>query len=73
VRRAGRGKRRYDAFLGTDLETLLRARKIENLVVAGTSRERHEAALLCLGHVFAYVASLTEVEGALSRLVPVGD
>jgi nicotinamidase-related amidase len=97
------GKRRYDAFLGTDLETLLRARKIENLVVAGvctdicvastvqharnadfrcvvvrecvagTSRERHEAALLCLGHVFAYVASLTEVEATLNPLAAVGD
>jgi nicotinamidase-related amidase len=85
-------KRRYDAFLGTDLETLLRARRIENLIVtgvctdicvastvqharnldfrcyvvrdcvAGTSTERHEAALLCLSHVFGYVVSLADVE-----------
>lgn len=90
-----RGKRRYDAFLGTDLETLLRSLRVENLVVAGvctdicvsstvqharnldfrcviarecvagTSPERHEAALLCLGHVFGYVVALEEVEAAL--------
>jgi nicotinamidase-related amidase len=90
------GKRRYDAFLGTDLETLLRGLGIENLVVvgvctdicvsstvqharnldfrcfiprecvAGTTAERHEAALLCLGHVFGYVVSLAEVEAVLS-------
>lgn len=35
--------------------------------VAGTSHERHEAALLCLGHVFAYVASLADVDAALRR------
>jgi nicotinamidase-related amidase len=88
-------KRRYDAFLGTDLETLLRARHIENLIVsgvctdicvastvqrarnldfrcfivrdcvAGTSPERHEAALLCLSHVFGYVVSLADVEKEL--------
>ena len=88
-------KRRYDAFLGTDLETLLRARHIENLIVtgvctdicvastvqrarnldfrcfivrdcvAGTSAERHEAALLCLSHVFGYVVSLADVEKEL--------
>jgi nicotinamidase-related amidase len=85
-------KRRYDAFLGTDLETLLRNQGIENLLVAGvctdicvtstvqharnldfrcyvlrdcvagTSVERHEAALLCLSHVFGYVLTLAEVE-----------
>lgn len=85
-------KRRYDAFLGTDLETLLRSRRVENLIVtgvctdicvastvqharnldfrcyvvrdcvAGTTPERHEAALLCLSHVFGYVVSLAEVE-----------
>jgi hypothetical protein len=33
--------------------------------VAGTSPERHEAALLCLGHVFGYVVSLAEIEPAL--------
>lgn len=89
------GKRRYDAFLGTDLETLLRGLRAENLIVAGvctdicvtstvqharnldfrcvvprecvagTAPERHEAALLCLGHVFGYVVSLPEVEAAL--------
>lgn len=89
------GKRRYDAFLGTDLETLLRGLGIENLIVtgvctdicvsstvqharnldfrcfiprecvAGTTEDRHEAALLCLGHVFGYVVSLDEVEAAL--------
>jgi nicotinamidase-related amidase len=85
-------KRRYDAFLGTDLDTLLRSLRVESLLVAGvctdicvtstvqharnldfrcyvlrdcvagTSVERHEAALLCLSHVFAYVVSLAEVE-----------
>ena len=79
------GKRRYDAFLGTDLDLVLRLRGIENLVVAGvctdvcvsatvqharnldyrclvlrdatagTSPQRHEAALLCLELVFARV------------------
>ena len=34
--------------------------------VAGTTAERHEAALLCLGHVFGHVTSLTEVERALA-------
>jgi nicotinamidase-related amidase len=33
--------------------------------VAGTSKERHEAALLCLGHVFGYVISLAEAEKEL--------
>ncbi len=85
-------KRRYDAFLGTDLDTLLRSLRVESLLVAGvctdicvastvqharnldfrcyvvrdcvagTSAERHEAALLCLGHVFGYVVSLAEAE-----------
>jgi nicotinamidase-related amidase len=32
-----RGKRRYDAFLGTDLDLLLRSRKIENLVCCGVT------------------------------------
>ena len=89
-------KRRYDAFLGTDLETLLRSLRIDTLLVAGvctdicvsstvqharnldfrcyvlrdcvagTTAERHEAALLCLGHVFGHVTSLTEVERALA-------
>ena len=82
------GKRRYDAFLGTDLDTVLRLRGIENLVVAGvctdvcvsatvqharnldyrclvlrdatagTSPQRHEAALLCLDLVFARLESI---------------
>jgi nicotinamidase-related amidase len=86
-----KGKRRYDAFLGTDLDLVLRLRGIENLVVAGvctdvcvsatvqharnldyrclvlrdatagTSPERHEAALLCLEHVFARIET---IEGA---------
>lgn len=85
-------KRRYDAFLGTDLDTLLRSLRVESLLVAGvctdicvastvqharnldfrcyvlrdcvagTSAERHEAALLCLSHVFGYVVSLADVE-----------
>lgn len=89
------GKRRYDAFLGTDLETLLRSRRVESLLVtgvctdicvastvqharnldfrcyvvgdcvAGTSPERHRAALLCLEHVFGYVVSLAEAERLL--------
>jgi nicotinamidase-related amidase len=86
-----RGKRRYDAFLGTDLDNVLRLHGIENLVVAGvctdvcvsatvqharnldyrclvlrdatagTSPQRHEAALLCLELVFA---RLETIEGA---------
>jgi nicotinamidase-related amidase len=83
-----RGKRRYDAFLGTDLDIVLRLRGIENLVVAGvctdvcvsatvqharnldyrclvlrdatagTSPQRHEAALLCLELVFARLETI---------------
>jgi nicotinamidase-related amidase len=86
-----RNKRRYDAFLGTDLDFVLRGAGAENLIVtgvctdicvsstvqharnldyrcfvvrdatAGTSRQRHEAALLCLEHVFAHVATATEI------------
>jgi nicotinamidase-related amidase len=82
------GKRRYDAFLGTDLDLVLRLRGIENLVVAGvctdvcvsatvqharnldyrclvlrdatagTSPQRHEAALLCLELVFARLETI---------------
>lgn len=89
-------KRRYDAFLGTDLEPLLRSRRIESLLVtgvctdicvtstvqharnldfrcyvlrdcvAGTSPERHEAALLCLSHVFGYMVSLADAEKDLA-------
>jgi len=31
------GKRRYDAFLGTDLDLLLRSKKVENLVCCGVT------------------------------------
>ena len=31
------GKRRYDAFLGTDLDLLLRGKKIENLICCGVT------------------------------------
>jgi nicotinamidase-related amidase len=81
-------KRRYDAFLGTELDLVLRLHGIENLVVvgvctdvcvsstvqharnldyrclvlqdatAGTSLELHEAALLCLGVVFARIETV---------------
>jgi len=86
-----RAKRRYDAFLGTDLDVVLRVGGVENLIVtgvctdvcvistvqharnldyrcfvpadavAGTSRERHEAALLCMSHVFAHVGTMAEI------------
>jgi nicotinamidase-related amidase len=86
-----RRKRRYDAFLGTDLELWLHANRVENLIVTGvctdicvistvqharnadfrcfvvsdgvdgTSRERHQAALLCMSHVFAYVGTAREL------------
>lgn len=84
-------KRRYDAFLGTDLDLCLRLRGIENLLITGvctdicviatvhharnldyrcfvvedgvdgTSLERHQAALLCMSHVFAHVAKSEEI------------
>ncbi len=83
-------KRRYDAFLGTDLDVALRVRGVENLLVtgvctdicvistvhharnldyrcvvlrdgvAGTTPERHEAALMCMEHVFARIATTAE-------------
>lgn len=86
-----RAKRRYDAFLGTELDLLLRARGVENLLftgvctdicvlssvqharnldyrcfvledaVAGTSPERHRAALLCMSHVFAHVGTADDI------------
>ena len=86
-----RNKRRYDAFLGTDLDFVLRGAGAENLIVAGvctdicvsatvqharnldyrcfvvsdasagTSPQRHEAALLCLEHVFAHVGTASEI------------
>ena len=81
-------KRRYDAFLGTELDLVLRLHEIENLVVAGvdtdvcvsatvqharnldyrclvlrdatagTSVERHEAALVCLEVAFARIETV---------------
>ncbi len=87
-------KRRYDAFLGTDLDLVLRLHGVQNLLVtgvctdicvsstvqharnldyrcfvladavAGTSRARHDAALLCLSHVFAHVGSSSEIAAA---------
>jgi len=89
-----RGKRRYDAFLGTELDVVLRARRIENLLVtgvctdicviatvyharnldyrvfvlrdavAGTTPERHDAAIACMEHVFAYVGTTAELAPA---------
>jgi biuret amidohydrolase len=85
-----RGKRRYDAFLGTDLDLALRVRGVENLLVtgvctdicvictvhharnldyrvvvledavAGTTAERHAAALACMAHVFARISTVPE-------------
>lgn len=85
-----RGKRRYDAFLGTDLDLALRVRGVENLLVtgvctdicvictvhharnldyrvvllkdavAGTTSERHAAALACMEHVFARISTVAE-------------
>lgn len=90
------GKRRYDAFLGTDLDLVLRTSGVENLVVvgvctdvcvtstvqharnldyrcfvvrdavAGTSDDRHGAALFCLEHVFAHVGDAEEICRVLS-------
>ena len=86
-------KRRYDAFLGTDLDLVLRGADVQNLIVtgvctdicvsstvqharnldyrcfvvtdgvAGTSPERHKAALVCMGHVFAHVGTAKEIAG----------
>ena len=86
-----RNKRRYDAFLGTDLGFVLHGTGTENLIitgvctdicvsatvqharnldyrcfvasdaVAGTSPQRHAAALLCLEHVFAHVGTAAEI------------
>jgi nicotinamidase-related amidase len=86
-----RRKRRYDAFLGTDLDQTLRLLGTQNLIVtgvctdicvlatvaharnldyrcfvvedgvAGTSEERHQAALLCMSHVFAYVGPAADI------------
>jgi nicotinamidase-related amidase len=97
------GKRRYDAFLGTDLDLALRVRGIENLLitgvctdicvictvhharnldyrcfvlsdaVAGTTPERHRAALACIEQAFGYVGTVAEVAPAfgLQAAVPV--
>lgn len=95
------GKRRYDAFLGTDLDAALRLRGVENLLVtgvctdicvistvhharnldyrcfvlsdavAGTTRQRHEAALTCIEHVFGYVGTVAEVAPAFGLAAPV--
>lgn len=95
------GKRRYDAFLGTDLDLALRVRGVENLLVtgvctdicvistvhharnldyrcfvlsdavAGTTPERHEAALTCMGHVFGYVGTVAEIGPAFGLAAPV--
>lgn len=86
-----RNKRRYNAFLGTDLDLVLRNARVQNLIVtgvctdvcvsstvqharnldyrcfvaadgvAGTSPERHEAALRCLELVFAHVGTSAEI------------
>lgn len=95
-----RGKRRYDAFLGTDLDLALRTRKVQNLLVcgvctdicviasvhharnldyrvvvlsdlvAGTTRERHEAALACMEHVFARVSTTADAVPVFGLNVP---
>ena len=86
-----RNKRRYDAFLGTDLGFVLHGTGAENLIitgvctdicvsatvqharnldyrcfvasdaVAGTSPQRHAAALLCPEHGFAHVGTAAEL------------
>ncbi len=88
------GKRRYDAFLGTDMDVVLRARGVQNLLiagvctdicvistvqharnldyrvfvledaVAGTTLDRHRAAIACMEHVFAYVGTTSELAPA---------
>lgn len=95
------GKRRYDAFLGTDLDLALRVRGVENLLVtgvctdicvistvhharnldyrcfvlsdamAGTTQQRHEAALSCMEHVFGYVGTTADVVPAFGLAAPV--
>jgi biuret amidohydrolase len=95
------GKRRYDAFLGTDLDLALRVRGVENLLVAGvctdicvistvhharnldyrcfvlsdavagTTPERHQAALTCMEHVFACVGTVAGVVPAFGLAAPV--
>jgi nicotinamidase-related amidase len=95
------GKRRYDAFLGTDLDLALRVRGVENLLVtgvctdicvistvhharnldyrcfvlsdavAGTTPQRHEAALACMEHVFGYVGTTAQIVPAFGMAAPV--
>jgi nicotinamidase-related amidase len=97
-----KGKRRYDAFLGTDLDLALRVRGVENLLVtgvctdicvictvhharnldyrvvvledavAGTTAERHEAALACMAHVFARVSTVAEAAPVFGLAVTAG-
>ena len=94
------GKRRYDAFLGTDLDLTLRAQGVRNLLVcgvctdicvictvhharnidyrvvvlrdacAGTTGDRHEAALSCMEHVFARMATVTEAASVFGLSLP---
>jgi nicotinamidase-related amidase len=84
-------KRRYDAFLGTELDLVLRTRSVENLLVvgvctdicvmstvhharnldyrvillrdgvAGSTPARHDAAIACMEHVFAFVGTTGQV------------
>ncbi|WP_234023623.1 cysteine hydrolase family protein [Sorangium cellulosum] len=93
-------KRRYDCFLSTDLDLLLRCKRIENLVccgvstnvcvmstvftarnldyrvllpvdaTAGSTAAHRDAALLCLGDVFAYITSSAEVMQLWERRSP---
>jgi nicotinamidase-related amidase len=95
-----RQKRRYDAFLGTELDLVLRARGIENVLVtgvctdvcvlstvqharnldyrcfvlsdavAGTTVDRHVAALECLSNAFAHVGTTGEVCPAFGLAAP---
>jgi biuret amidohydrolase len=95
-----RGKRRYDAFLGTDLDLALRIRRVENLLVtgvctdicvictvhharnldyrvvvledavAGTTPERHAAALACMAHVFARLSTVADAGPVFGLAAP---
>lgn len=59
------------------LATVLRARNLDYRCfvieegVDGTSSDRHEAALRCMGHVFAYVGRAEEIAGLLRMTVRV--
>ena len=95
-----RNKRRYNAFLGTELDLVLRTRGVQNLIVAGvctdicviatvhharnldyrcfvlsdgtagTTAERHEAALLCMSNAFAWVGTAAELLPSFGLKVP---